>query len=106
MEPKINHIGLKQERADGFRYKRLRHSGIFRGDDTRSKLIDCQGSFEQWTNAPARAWINARVKEYRDGRHVHIVCDCCESRDAGGVMNDKCHGQEIVELIIQLATSE
>ncbi len=106
MEPKINHIGIKQLRANGFRYKRLRNSGIFRDNDTRSKLIDCQGSFKEWTNAPARDWINARVKEYKDGRNVHIVCDCCESREAGRVMNGKCHAPAIVELIVELANSE
>ena len=120
MIPEITHIGIKQQRSEGFRYKRLRNSGIFRDNETHQKLIDCQGPFEEWTNAPARDWIMARVKEYREGRKVHIVCDCCESRDAEfledlkgaklwqtiGLVNPNCYGPEIVELILSLAKEE
>ena len=73
----ITHIGIKENRESGFRYKRLHNSGIFRGNDTRQKLIDCQGPFEEWTNIAARNWIFARVKELKEGRKVHLVCDCC-----------------------------
>ena len=80
MESRIKHIGIKQPREKGFRYKRLRNSGIFCDNDTRKKLIDCQGDFEKWTNPEAIKWILARVKEQKEGRKVHIVCDCCDIR--------------------------
>ncbi len=119
MKSEITHIGIKQSRQKGFRYKRLQHSGIFRGNDTRQKLIDCQGPFQEWTNASACNWIQARVKEQKEGRKVHIVCNCCDSREfaKGKSMNQvnnssivrvnrNCYGGELVQLISQLAKEE
>ncbi len=116
MDFQITHIGIKQDRQNGFRYKRLHNSGIFRGNDTRQKLIDCQGPFEEWTNISARKWIFARVKEQKEGRKVHIVCDCCDVIEEQGNdykklsdinlttrKNKNCYGDEIVVLIKSLA---
>ncbi|AAQ00695.1 MULTISPECIES: hypothetical protein [Prochlorococcus] len=116
MHSQITHIGIKQARQQGFRYKHLQHSGIFRDKDTCQKQIDCQGPFENWTNIQAKSWVFARVKEQKDGRKVHIVCNCCDSREPQTLNSDKsihannkarinsnCFGDELVELIIKLA---
>ncbi|KGG14741.1 hypothetical protein EV06_1801 [Prochlorococcus sp. MIT 0602] len=107
------HIGIKQSRRQGFRYKRLLHSGIFVDKGTNKKSSDCFGTFDEWTNDRARDWIFARVKEVKQGRKVHIVCDCCDSRDLNYScnafdekarrLNPNCYGKELVQLIISLA---
>ncbi len=116
MKFQLIHIGIKEKRLKGFRYKRLINSGIFRGNDTRQKLIDCQGPFHGWTNASAKNWVYARVREQKEGRKVHIVCDCCDTRcmssscehtlmdkNTENRRNPNCYGQELVDLIIDLA---
>ena len=118
MAGSIRHIGKGEPKDTSARLKRLVQSGIFRDKDTHHKLIDCQGDFETWTNAPAKDWINARVKELREERQVNIGCECCHSRDPqflkdeqegkhslSGV-NEDCYGDEIVELIKRLAAEE
>ncbi len=119
MKSEITHIGIKQSREKGFRYKRLQYSGIFRGNDTRQKLIDCQGPFHEWTNSSACNWVQARVKEQKEGRKVHIVCNCCDTRELENYesmnqengsssqrINLNCYGGELVKLINQLAKEE
>ena len=76
MKSQITHIGIKQPRQKGFRYKRLNNSGIFLGNDTRKKSSNCESPFREWTHKEAKKWIFARVKEQKEGRKVHIVCDC------------------------------
>ena len=117
MTGSIRHIGKKDSGDKGFRYKRLVNSGIFRNRDTRDKLIDCRGEFETWTNEPAKDWINARVKELHEGRNINISCDCCDTTNPETVQqikdgttegffkpeyDERCCGQEIVNLIIRL----
>ncbi len=119
MKSRITHIGIKQNREKGFRYKRLLHSGIFDGEDTRQKSIDCQGPFEDWTSSAAKNWIFARVKEQKEGKNVHIVCDCCDTRDFDlakitgenntnflGRVNLNCCGGELLKLIIRLSEEQ
>ncbi|WP_269622606.1 hypothetical protein [Prochlorococcus marinus] len=116
MKSQINHIGIRQAREQGFRYKRLIFSGIFQANNTTKKNIDCEGTFYQWTNETAIKWIHARVKEQKEGRKVHIVCNCCDFRDIELTkihkiktnddclrVNPSCYGDEIVELIKSLA---
>ena len=101
----IRHIGKDDPKAQKARYKRLVNSGIFRDKDTRNKLIDCQGDFEDWKNQPAISWIKARVKELREDRELDISCDCCESTNVDRIhkqTNPDCHALEIICLIQRL----
>ena len=112
MKAQITHIGIKQSREKGFRYKRLLNSGIFSDKDTRQKSMGCQGPFEEWTSVAAKTWIYSRVKEQKEGKRVHIVCDCCDTRNHEEIqhnsshkesaplrINPNCFGTELVDLI-------
>lgn len=112
MPGKINHIGKNDQKQRTARYKRLVHSGIFRDKSTSQKRIDCQGDFNEWTNAPAKDWIKARVKELNEGRSINLSCDCCETteeeklRSKNVHLNENCYAKQLIELIEFLAKEQ
>ena len=50
-----------------------------------------------WSNKKFVEWINERIWEYEDGKDIELVCGCKPQR---------CHGDSLRKLIIDLATSE
>ena len=65
----------------------------------------CCNAYEQYVNSGAIweenkkfvQWINERCWEYIDGKDIELVCGCKPQR---------CHGDTLRELIIQLANKE
>ncbi len=65
----------------------------------------CCNAYEEYVNSGAIwieneafvEWINERVWEYEDGKDIELVCGCKPQR---------CHGDTLMRLIIELANTE
>ncbi len=107
MKGTIRVIGRADSKSKSARVKTIRSSPV---DDVLGR------KFLDWNSPPAKDWVYARVKEYLEGREIELRCDCCQTKDPSEAAKHRfgrklyevkhCYVDELVELIINLASME